>query len=195
MKIGTRYPLRSDVATAHRRRIACWACGSEEDVSIAASADWDGGLATDPKEYGLLCSNCHLKAPQLGSAEVFWAWLARQHSGSAPVNATMASLVDELNLLPPEEREVTLTQGVGIAVLIASRGTQDHPVYREDRADRTFGEVMEEALVLVVDWLHEGTLRHRMEHPEELLTEGELRRYEIGYLRRAGHKADSEKTA
>lgn len=124
----------------------------------------------------------------MGSAEVFWAWLARQHSGSAPVNATMASLVDELNLLPPEEREVALTQGVGIAVLIASRGTQDHPVYREDRADRTFGEVMEEALVLVVDWLHEGTLRHRMEHPEELLTEGELRRYEIGYLRRAGHR-------
>lgn len=168
------------MATAHRRCITCWACGSEKEVSIAASADWDGGLATDPKEYGLLCSNCHLKAPQLGSAEVFWAWLARHQSSEAgPANATMASLVDELNLLPAEERETALTQGVGIAVLIASRGTPDHPAYREDCADRTFGEVMEEALRLVVDWLHEGSLAHRIGHPEAVLTERELRRYEF----------------
>lgn len=55
---------------------------------------------------------------------MFWACLARhQHSEAGPANATMVSLLDELNLLPAKERERSLTHGVGIAVLIASRGT------------------------------------------------------------------------
>lgn len=191
MKVGTRYPSRSEVTAAHHRRMVCWACEPDHEVSITASADWDGGFATDPKEYGLLCSTYYLEAPDLGSYEVFWAWLSRNHSAPDQAHPTMASLMDELNLLPAEEREQVLTYSVGMWLLIASRRSPDQPAYREDCATRTFGEVMEEALGLVVGWSHKGSLAHRMEHPHEVLAEDELQRYEARYVRRTSPTGQS----
>ena len=114
VQTGTRYPSRSEVASAHGRSTNCWACGSADAVGLAASADWGGGFATDPKEYGLLCDNCYLKAPQLGTAEVFWSWLSRDRSAAGPARSTMKSMVDELGSLPAEEREAVLIHGVAL---------------------------------------------------------------------------------
>lgn len=183
VKVGTRYPTRQEVAIAHRRSLTCWACGAATEVSIAASADWDGGLATDPSEYGLLCSNCHLKAPVLGSSDVFWAWLNRHGAAHGRSHRTIASLLGELDVLPAMDREDALTRGLGVAEMLAMRVSPEHPQYREDTAERTFGEVFEDALTMVVGWLHAGNLTHRMEHPEEVLTEGELQRYEVALSR------------
>lgn len=183
VQTGTRYPSRSEVASAHGRATNCWACGSADAVGIAASADWGGGFATDPREYGILCDNCYLKAPQLGTAEMFWAWLSRDRSAAGPARSTMKSMVDELASLPAEEREAVLIHGVALGLFVASRETEDHPAYRGDCAERTFGEVMEGALALVVDWLRDGSLSHRMDHPQEVLSQAELRQYAVRYAR------------